>query len=549
MPRLPIVALLLAACVHGESADLVIFGPTWTGDPEQPTATAVAIDGDSILAVGDSVTIAALVGDATEVISGAGMVLPAFADGHVHFSDGGFQLSSVDLRDAGTPEEFTRRIKAHAATLPPGTWILNGTWDHELWPGGPLPRREWIDSVTPDHPVFVQRLDGHMGLANSLALELAGIDQTTADVVGGTIVRDPDGRPTGVLKDAAMGLLWPAVPEPPPAVVDSAVAAAMRFANRHGLAAISAVSASWDEVAATERIRAAGQQTLRVAFYPGLGGWRRVADRVAEVGPGDDWIRVAGVKGMVDGSLGSTTALFFDPYLDEPGSRGLFVTPEESLRTWIGAADSAGLQVVVHAIGDRANALLLDIFDSVATAHGARDRRFRIEHAQHLRAGDIPRFATSGVLASMQPYHAADDGRWAWKRIREPQLEGTYAFRSILDAGGTVVFGSDWTVAPLDPLVGIWAAVARETLDGANPDGWYPAERLTVEQALVAYTRANAIATFGEGRRGMLRPGMLADVALLDRDLRAVPTDAIREARVLATVVGGRIVHRDAAMP
>jgi predicted amidohydrolase YtcJ len=246
---------------------------------------------------------------------------------------------------------------------------------------------------------------------------------------------------------------------------------------------------------------------------------------------------------MVDGSLGSTTALFDQPYLDAPRARGLFVTPEDSLRRWIGAADSAGLHVVVHAIGDRANGVLLDIFDSVATAHGPRDRRFRVEHAQHLRAADIPRFAALGVIPSMQPYHAVDDGRWAAKRIGT-RIRTTYAFRSLLDAGARLVFGSDWTVAPLDPIQGIQAAVTRQTLDGKHPEGWVPEEKITVEEALRAYTTNNAYAVFAESSRGRLAPGYLADLVLLDRDLFRVSPPALGEARVRATVVGGRVVYR-----
>jgi predicted amidohydrolase YtcJ len=545
LPLLTLLALL-AACTGpagSQAATLVVYGPVWTGDPGQPTATAVAVQGDSILFVGDSAGAARLVGSGTEVLDARdGMILPAFSDGHVHLLDGGLQLASVDLRDAATPAEFIRRIATFAETQAPGEWILGGTWDHENW-GGELPTRQWIDSVSPDHPVFVQRLDGHMALANSRALALAGLDRSMAEIPGGTIVRDGAGDLTGLLKDEAMGPVFAAIPNPSPAQADSGVAAAMRHANSKGIAAVSAVSAGL-EIEATRRLRAAGRQTLRTAFYPPLAAWRRVADGVASDGPGDDWIRVAGVKGFVDGSLGSTTALFFDAYLDEPGSRGLMVTPEDSLRAWIGAADSAGLQVVVHAIGDRANAMLVSILDSVAAAHGPRDRRFRIEHAQHLRPEEIARLGPAGILASMQPYHAADDGRWAAKRIREPQLQGTYAFRSLLDAGATLVFGSDWYVAPIDPLLGIWAAVTRQTLDGGNPAGWYPAQRITVEEALAAYTAANAHATFGESHRGMLRPGMLADVVVLDRDLRTMAPETIREAAVRATVVGGQVVFR-----
>ncbi len=533
----------LACQGGGPRASIALFGKVWTGDSARPEAAAMAIAGDSILAIGDSATIAALVGPKTEVIAtSSGLIVPGFADGHVHLLDGGIGLSSVDLRDAKTPAEFIRRIAEFTRSRQPGEWILGGVWDHENW-GGELPTRHWIDSVTPDNPVFIQRLDGHMALANTKALEAAHLDRAMHEIPGGTIVRDATGELSGIFKDEAMGPLYAAIPAPTDAQADSFVVAAMRYANRKGIVAVSAVSAG-QEIGATRRLRAAGMQTVRVSFYPPLGGWRSVAATRDSAGPGDDWIRLAGVKGFVDGSLGSTTALFFDPYLDMPSSRGLLVTPEDSLRAWIGAADSAGLQVVVHAIGDRANALLLDIYDSVFTAHGARDRRFRIEHAQHLRQQDIPRFAALGVLPSMQPYHAVDDGRWAAKRIREPQLRGTYAFRSLLDSGARLMFGSDWYVAPIDPLLGIWAAVTRETLDGKNPGGWYPEQKITVDEALRAYTAANAYGTFGEARRGVLRAGMAADVTVLDHDIRAIPADSIRTTGILATIVGGKVVYQ-----
>lgn len=524
-------------------ADLIVYGAIWTGDARTPEAGALASRGDTIIAVGDSAQIATLAGPDTRVIhAGSGLVIPGFADGHTHFSDGGAQLGYVDLRDAASPAEFARRIKAYAAKLKPGEWILGGTWDHERWPGAPLPRREWLDSVTPENPVFVQRLDGHMGVANSRALAVARITRDTPQRPGGAIVLDEHGDPTGVLKDNAMDPVFAVIPPPTPDQADAAIAAAMRFANRQGIVAVSAVSAPWSEVAAFERARDRGTQTVRVSLYPALADWQKVAERVRTRGPGDDWIRVAGVKGFVDGSLGSTTALFFEPYLDDPASTGLFVTPEDSLRRWISAADSAGLQVVVHAIGDRANALLLDIYDSVVRTNGPRDRRFRIEHAQHLRPQDIPRFGASGVIASMQPYHAADDGRWAAKRIRPGQIAGTYAFRSLIDTRAHLQFGSDWTVAPLDPLLGIWAAVTRQTLDGKNPDGWIPEQKISVAEALRAYTAENAYGVFADRRRGTLSPGMLADLVVLDHDIRAIPADSIRSTGVRLTVVGGKIV-------
>jgi len=540
----PLLLLLGAACAPAApAADLVVFGKVWTGDSAAPLAQAVATRGDTVVAVGDSATVAKLVGEATRVLANpGGLVVPGFMDDHVHFLDGGFQLASVDLRDAESPEEFTRRLQAFAAERQPGEWITGGDWDHERWPGAPLPRREWIDSVTPNNPVFISRLDGHMGLANSLALKAAGLTRASPEIPGGTIVRDARGEPTGVLKDEAMSPVYAVMPAPSEAQVDAALGRAMAHAASKGVTAVASVSAGWAQVAGLRRARSRGTLITRVTLFPALAAWRTVAESVTANGPGDDWIRLAGVKGFVDGSLGSTTALFFEPYSDDPTTSGLMVTPEDSLRRWIGAADSAGLQVVVHAIGERANALLLDIYDSVARAHGPRDRRFRIEHAQHLRPQEVTRMASLGVVASMQPYHAADDGRWAGKRLGA-RVGDSYSFRSLLDAKAHLVFGSDWSVAPLDPLLGIHAAVTRRTLDGRNPDGWIPQQKISVEEALRAYTSENAWAVFAEGSRGVLRPGYRADLVLLSQDLLTIPPETLDQVEVVATVAGGRVVH------
>jgi predicted amidohydrolase YtcJ len=396
--------------------------------------------------------------------------------------------------------------------------------------------------VTPDNPVFVYRLDGHMGLANSAALRLAGISRGTRDIPGGVLVRDPDGTPTGILKDGAMAPVERVIPDPTPAQRDAALDRAMRHAAERGVTATSHVSVPWLDLEAYRRAERVGRLTTRVALYFPLATWHRVADTIASAGRGDDRLWIGGVKGYMDGSLGSGTALFDAPYADDPKTTGVLRTPEDSLRAWIGAADSAGLQVAVHAIGELANRLLLDIYDSVARAHGPRDRRFRVEHAQHLRPEDVGRFGRGGIIASMQPAHLIDDGNWAGKRLGPARVPHSYVFRSLLDSRATLAFGSDWSVAPMDPIIGIYAAVTRRSADGKHPGGWIPEQKISVEEALRAYTSGGAYAAFAEGRRGRLAAGYLADLALLDRDLTRIPPEEIAQAKVRATVMVGKVV-------
>jgi len=537
--------VLLGGC--GRKADIVIQGgPVWTGlstGRGQPGAVAIA-DG-KILAVGDSAAIARYVGSQTEVLRAAGgLVTPGIADGHTHFIDGGFQLASVNLRDAATPQEFVRRVKEYATHLKPGEWVLGGDWDHTLWRGAPLPHHDWIDSVTPNNPVFVSRLDGHMALANAAAMRAAKITSATRDPVGGEIPRDARGEPIGIFKDNAEDLIDAAIPAPSTEQQDSALARALAHAASLGVTATGNMSASWANLAAYKRMERAGRMTLRISLYLPIDDWRTVADSVRRNGAGDDWVRIGGVKGYMDGSAGSRTAFFFEPFSDSAGYRGLMRQPESDMRAWVGAADSAGLQIAVHAIGDRANAMILSIYDSVARAHGARDRRFRVEHAQHLRPEDIPRFGAQRVVASMQPYHAIDDGRWVEKRIGPVRIKTTYAFRTLLDTEAPLAFGSDWTVAPLDPMLGVYAAVTRRTLDDRNPGGWVPEQKITVGEALRAYTSGNAWATFNEQKWGTLAPGRFADVVVLDRDPFAVAPESLGTIKPRYTIVGGRVVYR-----
>lgn len=527
----------------------VVNARIWTGNPKRPWAEAIAVRGDRIAAVGSSAEIRKMTAASAKIIDAHGqMLVPGFNDAHVHIVSAGRGLSSVKLRDAKTPAEFIARIKAYAKTIPKGAWITDGDWDHTLW-GGELPTRQWIDSVTPDNPVWVSRLDGHMAVANSAALAAAHVTRATRDVEGGLIVRDASGEPTGLLKDNAQSLVDDSMPDPPAEVADRDFDAAMHFLAERGVTSAQNMGYSWNDLAIFERAHKAGRMITRMYAVVPLATWEQLRDTVAARGHGDEWVRIGGLKGFVDGSLGSHTAAMLEPFTDAPKDTGLFVTPPESLYARTSGADKAGLHVMVHAIGDRAIRIQLDNFARVEKENGPKDRRFRIEHAQHIAPSDIPRFATLGVIASMQPYHEMDDGRWAERVIGHERSKTTYAFKSILDAGARLAFGSDWSVAPPTPIEGIFGAVTRETLDGKHPGGWIPEQKISVEDALRAYTSGSAYASFEENIKGTLEPNKLADFVLIDRDLTRIPPAQIRDARIMMTVVGGRVVYAREQLP
>jgi predicted amidohydrolase YtcJ len=536
--------------VHApDRATLVIVNAKiWTGDPARPWAQAIAIRGDEILLVGSDAEVRNVAAGVTSVDAAGRLVTPGFIDSHIHLLTGGFQLASVQLRGVTTREELLRRIEAFTRTVPPGTWITHGRWDDTLW-GGELPTREWIDRVTPNHPVWLTRIDGHMALANSTALKAAQVTRDTPDVPGGTIVRDSRGEPTGILKENAKALVDRVVPTPSPEMHDRALDAAMRYVAQRGVTSVHNMG-TWLELETFERARKAGVLRTRVYAAVPLADWERLAATVrsrrfgGEDGRGDAWLRVGALKGYVDGSLGSRTAAFHEPFADAPTDRGRLVNTPDDLYAWVSSADRAGLHVLVHAIGDRAIGLLLDVYDRVSRENGSRDRRFRVEHAQHIAPRDVPRFGKLGVIASVQPYHAIDDGRWAEAVIGPERSKTTYAFRSLLDTGAIVAMGSDWFVAPPSPLEGIYAAVTRRTLDDKHPAGWVPHQKITVEEALKAYTVNAAYAGFEESRKGQLTAGRAADLVMLERDIFEIPPEQIRDVAVVMTIVGGKVVYR-----
>ena len=538
-----ILAMSGSMVALASEADLVLVGGrVWAGRGK-PEGTAIAVAGERVVAVGSDGQIRALAGPKTRVVDLHGrLVVPGFNDAHVHFIDGGFGLLSVELRGAKDEGDFARRIEERTKILPRGTWIQNGNWDHTAWPSKREPTRGLIDAVTPDHPVFVSRLDGHMALANSLALRLAGVDRSTKDVAGGTIVRDAAGEPTGLLKDNAMDLVSRAIPEPSHEANLAAARAGLAEAARVGVTTIQDNSAV-DALPTYQDLRARGELTAR--FYV----WRYAMSSLGPLkaagvrtGLGDDWIRLGALKILSDGSIGSATAAFFEPFTDDPSTKGLLLHPVEDLEKTILEADAAGYQLAVHAIGDRANAIVLDAFEKAARANGPRDRRFRIEHAQHVRAQDVARYKALGVIASIQPSHCIDDMRFAAARIGPERVKDAYRFRSFAAAGVPLAFGTDWFVEPLDPRLGLYAAVTRDRPEGGPTGGFVPEEKISLEDALDSYTRGSAYAEFAEKDKGTLEPGKLADLVVFAQDLFKVPTREILTTPVDLTVVGGRVV-------
>jgi predicted amidohydrolase YtcJ len=546
-PVLLIAVLGVAAGpAPAERADLVIINAhVWTVDDTRPEAQAVAVRGERIALVGTSEEAQRLVGPGTRVVDAGGrLLLPGLQDGHTHFVSSGMEVGQLDLKDAASPEEFGRLIAEYAKRKRSGAWITGGNWDHEKWAGGTLPTAELIDRYVSDRPVFVTRYDGHMAVANSAALKAGNVTAQSEDPEGGSIVRRPGGRePAGVLKDAAMALVFKAIPEATPDELAEGARKAFAEARRLGLTTVQDMLEGEAHLRAYETVRAEGGMTARVYGRWPVAEWKWLADRVRTRGMGDDLFTLRSLKAFADGSIGSSTAFFYEPYTDDAKNFGLPSDVWTRLPEWSVAADAAGLQLSIHAIGDRAIHETLEIFDRMERTNGMRDRRPRVEHDQHTHPRDFRRHVELGAIASVQPYHAIDDGRFVEKRIGRRRSMTTYAFRTFRDHGVHMNFGSDWPVAPLDPILGIDAAVTRATLDGKNPEGWFPEQKVTVAEALRAYTLENAYAAFMEAKTGSITPGKYADLVLLGQDLFRIPPGRIKETRVDMTVMGGKVVY------
>lgn len=536
----------------GKMADLVfINGKIWTVNQNQPWAEALAIENGRIIAVGRTKEIKEFIGPDTRRIDLHGaLALPGFIDSHTHFMKGGNSLTSIQLRDVTSKIDFIKRFEQKTKELEPGEWILEGNWDHEQFSPPELPRKEWIDAITPDNPVCVTRYDLHMALANSLALKMAGITKHTPSPEGGEILKDPQtGEPTGILRDSAISLVMGMMPEPSLRTRVRAVSAALQHAREMGVTSVNDMNDASNFASSFEvyqELNKRGELTVRIYFYLPIDKINLMKEFRFKTPVGDEFLTIGGLKGFVDGGVGASTAYFFEPYSDNPSSAGLLATqmfPEGIMNQRLKEADSNNMQVAIHAIGDRANAIILDMFSEINKLNGPRDRRWRIEHAQHLRPADIKRFSQLGVIASVQPYHAVDDGRWLEKRIGSERCATAYAFKSLLDSGAVLAFGSDWPVAPLSPIIGIQAAVTRQTIDGKNPDGWHPEQKISLAEAIKAYTLNAAYAQFADHIKGSLEPGKLADLIVLDKNLFEIPPDKIQETKVIMTVLGGRIIY------
>jgi predicted amidohydrolase YtcJ len=544
-----LLIIIIHLLSNNEAQDMkkaFINGYIFTCDKNNSTHEAVIVENNKIIFVGSNQQAKEKIDNNTLVIDLNGkLLLPGFIDNHVHFINGGLYLLGIDLRPANSTKEFKEILKQYAKTNR-GKWITGGYWDHEKWETKSYPTKEMIDEVVPDQPVFVSRLDGHMGVANSLALKLAGITKDTPNPDGGIIVKDPvTGEPTGLLKDSAMDYIFNIIPSPTDEEYYQALDAALEEAKRLGVTSVQDISFN-DALRAYQKAKDEGILTCRIYTRLPIAEYKSLVEKGIKAGFGDEYIKLGSLKAFADGSLGSSTAWFFEKYSHDTTTYGLpmDIVLDGSLEKWALDADKNGLQLSIHAIGDKANSYILDLFEKITNENPKWDRRFRIEHAQHVKFEDIKRFKDLGVIASAQPYHCIDDGVWAEKRIGVERIKYTYPFKSFLDNDVHLCFGTDWYVAPLNPLLGIYAAVTRRTLDDKNPDGWVPEQKISVQEAIRCYTINSAYAAFEENIKGSIEVGKLADMVVLSENILLIDPVRIKDVEVVMTIFDGNIIYQ-----
>jgi predicted amidohydrolase YtcJ len=547
------IMIISNAYSQKEKADLIIInGKVLTIDKDNPMAEAVAIKGETIIAVGSLINILKLAEEGkTEIIDARGrLVIPGFNDAHVHF--GPLDPDYIELRYTTDPSVITEKVRAQVAKSKPGEVIRGGHWEHEMFIDRKWPTKDLIDKVSPDNPVILNRADGHSVLVNSYVLKKSGINKKTADPFGGEIQKDPvTGEPTGILKEKAEDLIKPgdvkskSTPEEQEAKTWQGYLLAMKEARELGVTSIQIPgSASFESY---EKLQKEGLLTSRIDIGKSLTGdsltLTKYLDLEKKYPKEGNWIRFGYLKGFIDGTIGSGTALMFEPFADNPKSSGLAMMPYEEFEKMVLTAYKFGFQIGIHSIGDKGNNWTLNAYEKAQQVNGKRDSRHRDEHAQTLQLSDIPRFAQLGVIPSMQPTHCITDKRFYEKRIGTERSKGAYVWRSLVDAGSMLAFGTDYPVEPLNPMEGLYAAVSRKDRLGEGGEGWFPEQKLTMEEAIKFYTLGSAYAQFMENRKGMIKTGYLADIVITDKDLLTIPENEIMKTKVDYTITGGKVVY------
>jgi predicted amidohydrolase YtcJ len=543
-----------------------LHGRIYTNDPQHPWAAALAVRDGKVFCIGSlaHVLLECNAGhDPEETVDLHGaFVMPGFNDSHVHLGGAGAALLSVRLNGAMSPSEMQERVGAAVKMHQAGEWITGAGWDHTLWPEKKFPNRQQLDSVAPENPAFFVHVSGHVGVANSLALRLAGISKDSPNPAGGEIERDASGEPTGMLKEgAAMELLRSRIPPPSPEQRRKGIELALADVAKNGVTSIQDNSlveaignntstargkATWDDFLVYRQLKNEGKLTARITeWLPFAAPLDRLITMRRDGGTTDPWLRTGALKMVTDGAMGSRTAAMLAPFSDDPSTSGILTMEPDKLRELAIERDRAGFQLAFHAIGDRANRIALDVFEAVAQANGPRDRRSRIEHAQVVAPEDFARFAKLSVIASMQPSHETNDMRWAEQRVGPDRAKGSYSWASMQKAGARLAFGTDYPVEPVSPMRGLYACVTRELPEGGPAGGWQPQEKISLEDCIRAYTSGSAYAEFMEGKKGELKPGEFADFIVLSADLTKIPPSQFSKTRVLRTVVGGRTMYQE----